>query len=123
MFRSDQPEPAQPASDTGAITTEATTVLGYSLHSGQLSPEDKSRLGQLIARRTGLSQEDAEKRVADVYYRASTELVKAETAARDAADKARKVAAHISLWLFVALLGGAFCASYAATIGGRQRDY
>jgi hypothetical protein len=28
----------------------------------------------------------------------------------------------VLLWLFLALLMGAFCASYAATMGGRQRD-
>jgi hypothetical protein len=41
---------------------------------------------------------------------------------QQAADSVRKAAAHLSLWLFVAFLIGAFCASYAATIGGRQRD-
>jgi len=30
--------------------------------------------------------------------------------------------ARLLLWTFLALLIGAFCASYAATIGGRQRD-
>lgn len=108
--------------DSGAAA-EATTVLAYSLRTGQFSPEDKARLGQLVARRTGMNQADAEKRVTEIYYRASTQLANAEAAAKEAADKARKVAAHVSLWLFVALLGGAFCASYAATIGGRQRDY
>ncbi len=126
MFRSDQSNPVQPPdqppTDTAASTAEATTVLSYSLHTGQFTPEDKARLGQLVARRTGLSQVDAEKRVTEIYYRASTELANAEAAAKGAADKARKVAAHISLWFFIALLGGAFCASYAATIGGRQRD-
>jgi hypothetical protein len=42
--------------------------------------------------------------------------------AKQAADTARKTAAHLSLWLFVALLSGAFFASLAATIRGRQRD-
>ena len=127
MFRGDPstPPPADQAAtaDPAAATAEATTVLAYSLRTGQLSAEDKTRLGQLITRHTGVSQEEAEKRVAEIHYRASTELVNAQTAAKEAADKARKAAAHISLWLFVALLGGAFCASYAATIGGRQRDY
>lgn len=121
-----QPQPTgqtQPAADTRAAVAEASTVLAYSLRTGQFSAEDKARLGQLVARRTGVSQADAEKRVTEIYYRASTELANAEAAAKEAADKARKVAAHVSLWLFVALLGGAFCASYAATIGGRQRDY
>lgn len=45
-----------------------------------------------------------------------------QTADRDAADMARRAAAKASLWLFVALLSGAFCASLAATFGGRQRD-
>ncbi len=43
--------------------------------------------------------------------------------ARQAEDTARRVTAHFLLWLFLALLAGAFSASYAATIGGRQRDH
>lgn len=37
-------------------------------------------------------------------------------------EKARKATAKTSIWIFVALLIGAFCASVAATIGGKQRD-
>jgi hypothetical protein len=43
--------------------------------------------------------------------------------AQQAADQARKALAHLSPWIFVALLSGAFGASYAATIGGKQRDH
>ena len=39
------------------------------------------------------------------------------------ADTTRKIVAHSLLWAFLALLIGAFCASFAATIGGRQRDH
>lgn len=46
----------------------------------------------------------------------------AQTAARDAAEKARKASAYGALWLFVSLLIGAFIASLAATFGGRRRD-
>lgn len=42
---------------------------------------------------------------------------------RQAAEAARKETGRFLLWTFVALLTGAFCASYAATIGGRQRDH
>ena len=45
-----------------------------------------------------------------------------DTQAREAADKARKAVAHAMYWTFLALLVGAFCASFAATIGGKQRD-
>ncbi|MFZ2958628.1 MAG: chemotaxis protein CheB [Candidatus Ozemobacteraceae bacterium] len=41
--------------------------------------------------------------------------------ARESTEGARKAAAHLLLWLFIALLSGAFCASLAATIGGRHR--
>lgn len=42
---------------------------------------------------------------------------------RQSAEAARKETGRFLLWTFVALLIGAFCASYAATIGGRQRDH
>lgn len=121
LFRGEQPVSTAPG-ELAAATTEATTILAYSLSSGQLRPDDKARLGQLIARHTGLSQADAERRANDVYYRVATELANAQAAAQGAVDKARKAGAKLSLWLFVALLCGAFSASYAATIGGRQRD-
>ena len=37
-------------------------------------------------------------------------------------DAARKAATQASLWAFLALLLGAFTASYTATIGGKHRD-
>ncbi|MNG40640.1 hypothetical protein D3C84_1293130 [compost metagenome] len=39
-----------------------------------------------------------------------------------AAEQAAKAAALTALWMFVALLAGAFFASLAATFGGRRRD-
>jgi hypothetical protein len=49
-------------------------------------------------------------------------LREVETTVKEAADKARKASATAALWLFVSLLIGAFAASFAATLGGRQRD-
>ena len=79
-------------------------------------------MGQLVMQRTGLSQQEAEKRVTDTYTRAQASLRAAQTAVVQAADTARKASAYASLWLFVSLLSGAFVASLAATFGGRQRD-
>jgi hypothetical protein len=87
-----------------------------------LPAEDVRYVGQIVAQRTGLPQQDAEKRVTDVYAKAQAKLRDAEVAARDAADKARKASAYSALWLFVSLLVGAFVASLAATFGGRRRD-
>jgi hypothetical protein len=38
-------------------------------------------------------------------------------------EERRKAIAHSLYWTFVALLIGAFCASAAATVGGRERDH
>jgi hypothetical protein len=92
------------------------------IRSGSLPAEDMRYVGQVVAYRTGLTQQNAEKRVIDTYARVQTKLHDAETAAKEAADKGRKASAYAALWLFISLLIGAFVASFAATIGGRQRD-
>ena len=103
-----------PTSDgnDGSVRGEVDRVFAHALPSGNLPPTDRTYLAQLVSARTGLSQADAEKRVSDVFEEV-----------QQSADRARKALAHLSLWLFVALLSGAFCASYAGTIGGKQRDH
>jgi hypothetical protein len=108
LFRSDRTtaDRADPAlrAEVGRIVTSAVTHRA-------LPDADKTYVASLVASRTGLSQTDAEQRVTQGF----TDL-------QQVLDTARKSAAKWSLWIFVALLTGAFCASYAATIGGRQRD-
>ncbi|MFZ0320108.1 MAG: hypothetical protein WAL56_13370 [Candidatus Sulfotelmatobacter sp.] len=65
-----------------------------------------------MSARAGLNAPDSDKRVTAVF---------AEF--QEYAEHARKTLAHLSLWLFVALLSGAFSASYAGTVGGKQRDH
>jgi hypothetical protein len=79
-------------------------------------------VGQVIASRTGMSQTDAELRVDAVYAQAKSAKSDSELAARILTDQARQTTAEASLWIFVALLTGAFCASLAATLGGKERD-
>jgi fumarate reductase subunit D len=101
---------------------EIGRILMFHKLSEPLPEDDVRHVGQLVAQRTGLSQADAEKRVTDTYARAQSQVREAETDARAAADAARKASSTAALWLFVSLLIGAFCASLAATFGGRQRD-
>jgi len=108
LFRS---ESAKPDSNSTSVRGEAGRIFANALRQRDISA-DKSYLAQLVAATTGLSQADAEKRVSDVFARA-----------QQTADTARKTVAHSLLWAFLALLIGAFCASFAATIGGRQRDH
>lgn len=101
-----------PDSNDASQRGEAARILAHALRQGAIPPTDKTYLAQVVSARTGLSQADAKTRVADVFEEAQR-----------SAESARKALAHLSLWLFVALLSGAFCASYAGTIGGKQRDH
>jgi hypothetical protein len=91
--------------------TEVYRLLAKSERGGAMAQRDHDYLVQMVAARTGLSQADAEKRVADI----STDL-------KVSADKARKGAAHLAFWITASLLFGALAASLAATEGGGLRD-
>ena len=110
------------SSPVAASAAEVTRIFVNSIRTGTLPPEDERYAGQVVAQRTGLSQADAEKRVNEIFVRMQTKLRDAETATREATDKARKASAYAALWVFISLLIGAFVASLAATLGGRQRD-
>ena len=109
-------------SDNRTQATEAGRIMLSALRSASLPADDAAYLGQLVSQRTGLSQADAEKRVSDGFAQLEAKADQAKAQARDAADKARRASAYMALWLFVALLVGAFAASLAATFGGRRRD-
>ena len=118
LLRSDHP-----AADSGnSSRAELGRILSEGVRKGDLSAQDRVYAAQVVAAQTGLGAADADKRVSEVFAQAKAAAAEAEAAARDAADAARRAAAKTSLWLFVALLMGAFCASLAATVGGRQRD-
>lgn len=108
--------------DSERELAEIGRILAFHNLSKPLPEDDVRHVGQLVAQRTGLSQEAAQQRVTDTYARAQSQVREAETDTRAAADAARKASSTAALWLFVSLLIGAFCASLAATFGGRQRD-
>jgi hypothetical protein len=115
LFRSDHP--AQNASEQD-VRAETTRILAKGVANGSVSDEDKTYLAQLVSARTGLSTDDAKKRVDNVLGQFQT----AETKAKQVADQARKAAASLSFYTFFSMLIGAFIASVAAALGGRQRD-
>jgi len=121
LLRGDRPVDAN-APASASSRAELGRILAESMRKGALSDTDRGYAARVIAAQTGMSQADAEKRVDAVYAQGKSMLADAELAARTAADNARKALAKTSIWMFVALLFGAFCASVAATIGGRQRD-
>jgi hypothetical protein len=115
LYRSDRPNPDAASQD---IRPETARILAMGVRNGDVSAPDKAYLAQLVATRTGLSQADAQKRVDDVIAQEKA----AELKAREAADKARKAGAYLSLFIGLSMLIGAFIASAAGALGGRQRD-
>jgi hypothetical protein len=109
LFRSDH---IGAENKDAAVQAEAARILANALRQKQMPAADQNYLARLTAARTGISLPEAQTRVSDVVAEA-----------RQMADTTRKVAAHLLLWLFLALMMGAFSASYAATIGGKQRDH
>ncbi|MRW86040.1 hypothetical protein GJ698_18365 [Pseudoduganella sp. FT26W] len=115
-------------SPNGDVATEAqrneiNRILLTDLASGKISGEDRVYLAQLVAKRTGMTQAEAEQRVDLIYAQATQAANEAKAKAMAAAEEARKTAAHSALWMFVALLLGAFIAAISAIAGGRNRDH
>lgn len=108
LFRSNQISSAPDQS----LRSEISAVFAHSLHQRELAAEDRNYVADVVAVKTGLARPEAEKRVTEVFGRD-----------QQAIDNARKAVAHSLYWLFVALLLGAFAASFSATFGGRQRDH
>jgi hypothetical protein len=114
----------RPASDTVGIApagaqggmsnemrAEMSRVLARSVAQGRLDDSDRAYMAQMVATRTGLSQEEAQRRVGEV-----------EAKARDAADAAAKAGAYFSFWTFMALLFGGAAATLGGILGGQLRD-
>jgi hypothetical protein len=115
LFRSDRPSVSPAARDARG---EGERILLRSFADGEITPEDKTYLAQMIARQTGVTQQEAEQRIDQVMAQANA----AADQAKQVADDARKAAATLSLVSFLALLIGAFIACVAAALGGRLRD-
>jgi hypothetical protein len=112
LFRSENPTAAPAGPGAQASNDEIGRIWSRGLASGgQLPAADRTYIAQRVAARTGLSQEEAQRRVDTVVTQAKT-----------AADEARKAAAKTAFWMAAALLCGALAASFAAAEGGRERD-
>ena len=115
LFRKDQPDTNVSSQDARA---EGGRILAKSVANGTLDPADRTYLAKLVAARTGIPQQDAEKRIDDAMAQIKT----AEEKTKQAANEARKASAKASFYLFFSMLIGAFIASAAGALGGRQRD-
>lgn len=96
---------------------EAGRILATAV-AGPISQPDHDYLVQLVEAQTGLAQPDASARVDQAISDENQMIAKA----KQLANEARKAAASFAAYTFFAMLIGAFIASVAGAIGGRQRD-
>lgn len=115
LYRGEKPEMA--ATDP-AVRAETTRMLAKGIANGDVPAADRIYLAQLIASRTGVSQDDAQKRVDNVVAQEKDAAAKA----KQAADTARKSASAVSIFTALSMVIGAFIASAAAALGGSLRD-
>lgn len=101
-----------------AAAAQASRILVASAAAGEVSADNSTYLGQLVVARTGLSETDATARVDAVL----SQVEQARVSTQEAADSARKAGATFALVGALSLIIGAFIASAAAALGGKQRD-
>ena len=112
----------QPSSSTMPTTTpssdlraELLRTFAMAVASGTLADGDRTYLAAVVAQRTGLQQQDAERRVIEAYAEATR-------AAKEAADKARRSAILVGLVTAASLVISLGAAWWAAIQGGNHRD-
>ncbi|AZO19877.1 hypothetical protein EJ070_03880 [Mesorhizobium sp. M1E.F.Ca.ET.045.02.1.1] len=119
LFRPPDAGATATAGQNDAVATaQASRILVASAARGEVSTDDKAYLAKLVASRTGLSEADAAKRVDTVLAAVDD----AKNKAKAAADTARKASATFALVGALSMIVGAFIASVAAALGGKQRD-
>ncbi|EKS30264.1 hypothetical protein [Afipia felis] len=110
-----RPGPGAAASNTTSPNdsrAELSRLLTASFRSGKdMSLDDKTYVAQVVAKNTGMSQDEAQKRVDQTIVTAKSNL-----------DAARKAAMQLAYWIVASLLIGAFSASLAATEAGAFLD-
>jgi hypothetical protein len=112
LFRSSE-DAVQPE-----VRTEAMRILVKGVSAGEVPAADQQYLAELVATRTGISQAEAQQRV----NTAIEQLKAAEVKTRELADAARKATSAAAICTALSMLIGAFIASVAAALGGRERD-
>ena len=108
LYRPGKPEIPPVNAD---LRAEAGRILATDIAAGKVPDTDKAYLAGSVSTHTGISAEDARRRVDATIDQA-----------RQAAEATRKAAARLALFAGFSMLIGAFIAGVAAKIGGHHRD-
>jgi hypothetical protein len=103
------------------ISAEIAALVRRSVPNGNLSESDRNRLVDLVAAQSGVTKEEAARRVTGMENGAKASLAQAEQKARAAADEVARTTASAARALFTALVLGLLAALVGAWIGTRHK--
>jgi Protein of unknown function (DUF2795) len=103
------------------ISTEIAALVGKNIPNGNLSEPDRNRLVDLVAARSGVTKEEAARRVTAMENDVKATLAQAGQKARAAADDVARTTATAARALFTALVLGLLAALVGAWIGTRHK--
>ena len=118
LFRASDPTSAGAQSGADARLEVEHAIAQAMTANGSISDADRAYLAGVIAAKTGVSVDEAQKRLNDFISTANEAKTKLEATA----DAARKTAAKAAIFTALAMTIGAFIASLSAALGGRLRD-
>jgi hypothetical protein len=107
----------RPSGSGGAQTNaendraELSRIFTYGLAKGNLSDADKSYAAQIVARRTGVTPQQAQSRIDE-----------AQRTAAQTAQSTVRATAYTSLWFLLSMLLGAVAAVFGGMWGGDDRE-
>ncbi len=110
-----QPAAGQGREITSAERDQISRIIVNSLAQGSIPQADQQYLTQIIADRTGLPREEAERRITQTYEQA-------KATALEAADTVRKATSFAGFWIVFIMLAAGLAAWWSGTIGGHHRD-
>lgn len=112
-------QPAAGAGQGREITVAERDQIGRiivnGLAQGSIPQADQQYLIQIVADRTGLPREEAERRITQTYEQA-------KATALETADTVRKATSFAGFWIVFIMLAAGLTAWWGGTIGGHHRD-
>ena len=100
---------------TAAEREQIGRIVVNSMAQGSIPQADQQYLTQIVADRTGLPREEAERRITQTYEQA-------KATALETADTVRKATSFAGFWIVFIMLAAGLTAWWSGTIGGHHRD-
>ena len=118
LWRPASPSTSGAGAGADAVRLEGARILAASAANGSISEDDKAYLVARIVSHTGVSAQEAGKRVDDTIAQINAGAEKL----RQAAETARKTGVLVAFLTAASLAVSAAAAWWAATMGGKHRD-